>query len=62
MAKKAKGINKTKKTKKKSGKNKPKKIVLKELKNTGEKEPKSPMPAQHQERLTPAPATLQAKF
>ena len=50
MAKKAKKTEKTDKTKKKSGKNKPEKIVLKELKDSSEKQPKSPMPAQHQAR------------
>lgn len=38
------------KTKKKSGKNKAQKITLKELPNSVEKTPKSPMPAQHQTR------------
>ena len=50
MAKKAKGIEKTDKNKKKSDKNKSEKYVLKQLKNSGEKKPKSPMPAQHQTR------------
>lgn len=50
MAKKAKDTEKNGKKKKKSTKNKPEKIVLKELKNPGENEPKSPMPAQHQAR------------
>ena len=50
MAKKGKKVEKTDKTKKKSGKNKPERIVLKELKDSSEKQPKSPMPAQHQAR------------
>jgi len=50
MAKKGKKVEKTDKTKKKSGKNKTERIVLKELKDSSEKQPKSPMPAQHQAR------------
>lgn len=50
MAKKAKKVEKEIKAKKKSAKKKSEKIVLKELKTASEKQPKSPMPAQHQAR------------
>lgn len=50
MAKKEKKSEETNKNKKKSSKKKPEKIVLKESKIVKEKQPKSPMPAQHQSR------------
>jgi NAD(P)-dependent dehydrogenase (short-subunit alcohol dehydrogenase family) len=50
MAKKTKKIDKSGKTQKKTGKNKPAKDSLKESKNSDDKQPKSPMPAQHQSR------------
>ena len=46
----AKKTKKTEKSQKKSNKNKIEKIVLKELNNSGDDHPKSPMPPQHQAR------------
>lgn len=68
MAKKEKKNDREGKTEKKSGKNKARKIVLKEIKNPGEKQPKSPLPAQHQPRpgieskMTPRPEFLAANY
>lgn len=67
-ARKTKKSDKENKAEKKSGKSKPKKIVLKELKGDGEKQPKSPMPAQHQTRpgleskMNPAPEFLAPNY
>ncbi len=68
MAKKAKKIEKVNKVKKRASKSRPEKIVLKQMNDSDEKKPKSPMPAQHQARpgieskISPKPQFLAPNY